>query len=242
MEGNQAKGVTLENGETLNADYVLGACDGHTILYDMLKGKYLPEKVQHAYENWDLFQPLVMIGVGVADTIDSTCHNERFILAEKRNIGQTPVEGYSIMNRSLYDPSFSLPGKTTLLLQFESPWEIWESLQGVAYLNEKEAIRKAAVDILEHHYPGITDKIETIDIATPQTTVRFTGVWKGAYEGFMPSHDVLNGLPMELEGLENFLMIGQWLFPGGGLPPSAQSGKWAIQKLVNQEKKTFVTA
>ena len=34
-------------------------------------------------------------------------------------------------------------------------------------------------------------------------------------------------------------MYGQWLFPGGGLPPSAQSGKWAIQLICKKEQKTF---
>jgi hypothetical protein len=34
-------------------------------------------------------------------------------------------------------------------------------------------------------------------------------------------------------------MYGQWLFPGGGLPPSAQSGKWAIQLIYKKEQKIF---
>ena len=32
-----------------------------------------------------------------------------------------------------------------------------------------------------------------------------------------------------IKGLDNFLLAGQWLFSGGGLPPSALSGKWAIE-------------
>ena len=49
-------------------------------------------------------------------------------------------------------------------------------------------------------------------------------------------------LDMRLPRLKNFLMAGQWLFPGGGLPPSAQTGKWAVQLICKQEKLKFKTA
>ena len=66
------------------------------------------------------------------------------------------------------------------------------------------------------------------------------GVWKGAFEGFIPAVENLGThLPMELEGLEGFYMAGQWVMPGGGLPPSAQSGSWVIQKLTKKDKRRF---
>jgi hypothetical protein len=35
-------------------------------------------------------------------------------------------------------------------------------------------------------------------------------------------------------------MVGHWLFPGGGIPPSIQSGKWAIQMICKKEKVKFI--
>ena len=241
IEENVAKGVELENGETLYADHIIGACDGKTLLFDMLRGQYLTDQLREAYEEWPLFEPLVLIGIGVNDSIISLNHNTNYY-CPRRNIGSTELEGYSIMNRCAYDPTFAPPGKTTLLFQFESPWKIWKDLKGNAYLREKQAIQKDVLEILEQHYPGITRKIELIDIATPLTTVRYTGVMEGAYEGFKPVNNVLDDLPSQLPGLENFSMAGQWLFPGGGLPPSAQSGKWAIQILTKEEHQKFVAA
>jgi phytoene dehydrogenase-like protein len=95
---------------------------------------------------------------------------------------------------------------------------------------------------MEKHLPGITGHIEVIDIATPKSDVRYTGVWKGAYEGFMPTgKNITKSLTMTLPGLKNFYMCGQWLFPGGGLPPAAQSGKWVIQLMTSKDKKMFVS-
>jgi phytoene desaturase len=90
-------------------------------------------------------------------------------------------------------------------------------------------------------YPGISDFIEVIDIATPKTDVRYTGVKDGAYEGFMPTKEnMMKSLKMTLPKLQNFYMAGQWLFPGGGLPPSAQTGKFSIMLICNKEKQKFV--
>ena len=238
VENDTAKGVRLENEEIINADHVIGACDGHTILFEMLEGKYLNDQLKKAYTTWPLFTPLVMVSFGINDVIESENHITNYF-KEGLSIGSTKVESYSIMNRSSYDPTFAPEGKTALLLQFESPWENWKDLSTIAYLDEKEAVRKDVVKLLEKHHPGITEKIEVIDVATPLTTARYTGVWKGAYEGFLPTSDVLNGLPMKLPGLKNFTMAGQWLFPGGGLPPSAQSGKWAVKMLCEEEKVEF---
>lgn len=238
VENDTAIGVKLENDEIIYTDHVIGACDGHTVLFDMLKGNYLDDKIKKAYADWPLFTPIVMVSFGINDVIESENHITSYF-KEGLSIGSTKIESYNIMNRSSYDPAFAPEGKTVLLCQFESPWSHWENLEATAYPGEKEAIRKDAVNLLEKHYPGITEKIEVIDIATPLTTVRYTGVWQGSYEGFLPTLDITNELPMKLPRLKNFTMIGQWLYPGGGLPPSAQSGKWAIKMLCEEKKLAF---
>jgi len=58
----------------------------------------------------------------------------------------------------------------------------------------------------------------------------------------MPSREnMMKALKMQLPGLQNFYMAGQWLFPGGGLPPSAQSGKWVVQMICKKKKQKFVS-
>jgi phytoene dehydrogenase-like protein len=125
-------------------------------------------------------------------------------------------------------------------MRFESPWHLWRDLEGEEYRQEKERIEKDAVSLLEQRYPGISAFLEVIDVATPKTGVRYTGVKDGAYEGFMPSREnMMKSLKMQLPGLKNFYMAGQWLFPGGGLPPAAQSGKWAVQLICKARKQPF---
>jgi phytoene dehydrogenase-like protein len=128
-------------------------------------------------------------------------------------------------------------------LTFDSPIEIWEGMEREEYLGEKERIREDAISKLEAIYPGVKTHIETVDVSTPMTDMRFTGVWKGAYEGFLPSmNNIGKSLKQTIRGLGNFYLSGQWLYPGGGLPPSAQSGKTAVQLLCRKDKKKFKVA
>ncbi len=231
---NTATGVTLEDGTSIAADYVISAADGYSTLFDMLGGKFLSDELKDAYLNWELFTPIVQVSFGINKKIDSGNYFTNYHY--RGEIGSTKLKtGYSIMNYS-FDPTMAPDGKTVIVVRYESPWDIWKDMGREEYFTEKERIRKDTIGLLEKSHPGITQFIEVTDVATPRTTVRYTGVWKGAYEGFMPSpKNISKTLSMTIPGLSNFYMAGQWLFPGGGLPPSAQSGKWALRYICKKE-------
>ena len=99
----------------------------------------------------------------------------------------------------------------------------------------------AVLDALEQRIPGIRDKVEMRDVATPVTWERFTGNWRGAYEGWLPSgKSLMMQMKKTLPGLDGFHMIGQWTTPGGGLPPAVSSGRHVVQVLCKRDGKRFV--
>ena len=240
VENNAAVGVILSDGTRIEADHVISAADGHATIYEMLGGKYLTGRIEEAYRTWPLFPPLVQVSFGIDRDVPTRFPVQTF-LAKGTTIGGTALEtGYTVMNYS-FDPTMAPPGKTVVVLRYETPWEFWHDLAGEAYTEEKKRIERDAVVILEQHLPEAAGHIEVVDVATPLTDVRHTGVWKGAYEGFMPaSRNITQILPLRLPELRNFCMCGQWLAPGGGLPPSAQSGKWAIQLICREDHKEFI--
>ncbi|MBN2634219.1 MAG: NAD(P)/FAD-dependent oxidoreductase [Bacteroidales bacterium] len=240
VENNTAKGVIISDGSLIEADYVISAADGYSTIFNMLEGKYLTKKISYAYQNWELFTPLVQVSFGIKRHLESEYPTETFMLPDQM-IGRTKTtHGYSIMNY-YYDPTMAPAGKSVLVMRFESPWENWKDIDVAEYEKEKDKIRNDAIAILEKHYTGISSDIEVCDVATPLTDVKYTGVWKGAYEGFLPSSkNMMDNLNLFIPDLKNFYMAGQWLFPGGGLPPAAQSGKWAIQYICRDEKKKFL--
>jgi len=56
-------------------------------------------------------------------------------------------------------------------------------------------------------------------------------VWKAMWLG--------RGVPKTLTSLEGFHMVGQWVAPGGGLPPAVSTGRHVIQMLCKVDGKRF---
>jgi phytoene dehydrogenase-like protein len=239
VENHTATGVVLADGTVVKCDYVISAADGYNTIFSMLQGEYVSPKIKKAYDTWPTFTPLVQVSFGI-NAGTKPGYSSINVIDKGRQIGSTTLEsGYALMNYS-FDPTMAPEGKTVVVMRFESPWENWKDMGTEAYRTEKEKIRADATELLALHYPGIKEHIEVVDVATPLTDARYTGVWKGAYEGFMPTPDnIAKQLKNTLPGLKNFYMAGQWLAPGGGLPPSVISGKKAIKNICDDEQKVF---
>jgi phytoene dehydrogenase-like protein len=240
--GRKAVGVRLTDGTIKYADYVVGACDLHALMYDMLDGQYVSPEIRRAFKEWPLFTPVVQVSFGINVPIESKYHTYQ-VLAPGEKIGSTTLKtGYGISNYN-HDPLITPEGKCVMKLLFDSPFEIWEGMREEEYKREKEWIREDAIRKLEEMYPEVKGHIEVVDVATPLTDIKFTGVHKGAFEGFLPtSQNMMKSISHKLKGLDNFYLTGQWLFPGGGLPPSAQSGKWLFQWITKKDRKKFKVA
>ena len=239
VEENTAKGILLSDGTEIRADYVVSAADGHSTIYDMLEGKYLTKKITNAYSNWKLFPPIVQVSFGINKKITTNAASENWLVKDQMIGGTRTEHGYSIMNYG-FDETMAPKGKSVIVIRFESPWEFWKDMNNDEYQTQKEKIEQDSRILLENRFPGIGNNIEVCDVATPLTDTRYTGVWKGSYEGFLPSgKNIMANLNPFIPGLRNFYMAGQWLFPGGGLPPAGQSGKWAVQYICRDEKQEF---
>jgi phytoene dehydrogenase-like protein len=131
---------------------------------------------------------------------------------------------------------------------FESNYEYWKNLyqERERYEAEKQHIAITVMGQLEKRFPGITEQVEMVDVATPMTYERFTGNWQGSMEGWMVTTQTMGatmgrGMDKTLPGLENFYMAGQWVEPGGGVPTAAMSGRKVIQMICKRDKIAFVT-
>ncbi|MCP4311846.1 MAG: NAD(P)/FAD-dependent oxidoreductase [Bacteroidetes bacterium] len=240
-EGKRAVGVRLSDGTEKFADNIIGAADLHTMIYGMLEGKFITPEIEKAFASWPTFNPIVQVSFGIDRGIE--CGDHTLVVVRKgERIGNTDLNsGYKITNYNR-DRVITREGNCVMKLSFDSPLEMWERMDPGEYISEKERIRTDAISILESLYPDVKDHIEVVDVATPLTDIRYTGVWKGAYEGFLPSvNNIGRSMQQTIGGLENFFLAGQWLYPGGGLPPSAQSGKTAVQLLCRKDKKIFKT-
>ncbi len=241
VEGGRAVGVKLADGSIQRSNAVISAADGRSTLYGMLGGKYLDEKTRERYETWRLIRPMVMISYGVAREFPETSYSTTYSLAEPIKVGREQV-GAVLLRAFNHSPAFAPAGKTVIQVSFESEWDYWRGLRDdmAAYEAEKARVADEVLARLEQHFPGITAQVEVTDIATPYTTWRYTLNDRGAYEGWLPTpQQMMTALPRTLPGLDRFVMAGQWVAPGGGVPTCIASGRDAVRILHKQDGVAF---
>ncbi|HTP60216.1 MAG TPA: NAD(P)/FAD-dependent oxidoreductase, partial [Spirochaetia bacterium] len=220
--------------------------DGHATIFDWLQGKYVDETTRGYYKTLKRFPSLVYVALGVKRTFDDVpvlTSSLHFELAEPLTIAESSVGtlGVRVFNN---DRSHAPAGRTTLLCAFGSDYEWWKQMcqDASCYCRLKNGIADRVVTALDGRFPGLASRVEMRDVATPLTIVRYTGNWQGSFEGWMVTPETwMIRMPRTLPGLKRFWMCGQWVEPGGGIPPAALSGRDAVQFLCAEDKKRFTT-
>lgn len=244
VQGDRAVGVRLDGGEELRAERVVSAADGHDTIFRMLEGRYVDAKLRRRYESMKLFPANIQVSLGVDRTFEE--ENFRVLLPLERPFAAGDDQGmtHQMLKLSNIDPTFAPPGKTAIVVQLRThDTAYWEQLRREdrgRYDEEKERAAEAVVDGLQRRYGGIRDNLEAVDVATPATYVRYTGIWKGSYQGWAPAPGVL-GMQMDktLPGLKGFHMCGQWVDPPGGLPRVFISGRNAAMLICREDGVPF---
>jgi hypothetical protein len=228
---------------------VISAADGYTTIFKMLDGKYTDEKIRKAYDSWPLFPSLILVGLGVNRTFEDvplSVSGFSFALKEPAEICGSVIDRLWVHLYN-HDSSMAPAGKTALTLMLNTDYEYWKKLaeDKAAYLKKKEETALKLIGLLEQRFPGISSQVEMTDVATPMTFERYTGNWKGSFEGWLitpeNSNVLMKPMSQKLPGLNSMYMCGQWVEPGGGLPTGVMSGRRLIKAVCKEDGKRFRT-
>ena len=245
VQNDVATGVQLAGGETIAADWVISAADGHATVYDLLGGKYTDNATDRIYSNLKTFPSYLQVSLGVARDLSQQARLvTRFLDAPLTVDPGTKVSQVSFRFFH-FDPTLAPTGKTpvTCILPTYN-FQFWVDLRQqdpARYQAEKDRIADAVITILEKSVPNVRPLIEVIDVSTPDTVIRYTGNWKGSMEGWLPTPGTsFTPLRNTLPRLQQFLMVGQWVMPGGGFPSGLMTGRSAIQAICKRDKIPFL--
>ena len=248
-ENNIATGIRLEDGTIHKAHWIISAADGYSTLFGMLGGKFGNKKTLEPYEKWPIFPSLIFVSLGVKRTFDDiprSVSGLTYHLKQRTEIGDK-VRDKLTAHIYNHDPSMSPPGCTAITIMLDTSYEYWKDLatDRKVYLKKKDETGKKIIELLEERFPGISQQVEAIDIATPLTFEHYTGNWKGSFEGWLLTPEnagvLMKPMAQSLPGLKNFYMCGQWVEPGGGLPTGIMSGRRLVKALCREDKKKFKT-
>ena len=143
-----------------------------------------------------------------------------------------------------YEPTFAPQGCTALKVMLTTDYAPWRSLydERQRYEDAKQQVAEDVIEILERRFPGISQQVEVIDVATPLTIERYTGNFHGLQVWFPKRgilHMVLFGISRTLPGLKNFYMAGQWSGMTIGLHTAAISSRKLIRRICKEDGREF---
>ncbi len=245
IEDGRVTGIKLKDGSEHKANNVIWAGDGHTLIFSILGGKYLNERIRNMYDNWIPVKPIVHVMIGVDMDLSAEPHRIVFEADEPVTIAGREHRWMTVLHHC-FDKSMAPAGKSAVEVWFDTEYEYWEELvkDRVKYNAEKQRIAEYALRQLEKRWPGFSSKTEVIDVPTPATYMRYTGNWKGSPDGWYLTPANMNGMePVRtLPGLAGLHMAGQWTTTFSGTVIAALSGRQVIQLLCSKAGKKFVTS
>lgn len=245
IENDRAVGVRLADGTEHRADVVVWAGDGHSVIFDILGGRYLNDEIRNMYNDWLMVPPIIHVALGVNRDMSQEPHHLIFELEKPIRIAGEERRWLSFLHHC-FDPSMAPSGKSAVEVWYPTEYDYWEQLarDRARYEEEKKRIAELTIAELEKRWPGFADQVEVVDVPTPATYVRYTGNWQGSPDGwYVTPENMANQTPLRnLPGLSNFHMVGQWTVPFAGTVMSALSGRQLIELLCKQNGKPFITS
>jgi phytoene dehydrogenase-like protein len=244
VERDAAVGVRLAGGETIAADWVISAADGHTTIYDLLGGTYTDKVTDEIYGTLTTFPSYLQVSLGVARDLSQQAGYLTRLLDDPLTVDPNTHLRQISFRVFHFDPTFAPPGKTAVTCVLPTyNFAFWVDLQQrdpAQYQAEKHRVAEAVIPILARRVADVRQAIEVVDVSTPATVIRYTGNWKGSMEGWLLTPSTgFRPLRRTLPRLRQFLMVGQWVMPGGGLPSGLMTARSAIQAVCQHDRVPF---
>jgi phytoene dehydrogenase-like protein len=234
-ERDRAIGVRLEDGTEVRADGVVSNAFAPTTLFQLLDPGVLDDRTRSRFA---VREDLMTMGVHVSLGVNRDLRGEpqALVLLQREPVpladqlmNRVPVELYG------FDPSLAPEGKSVIKIVLNTSYAYWERLaeDRGRYQEAKARLAETLIRLLEPRFPGIGRQVETIDVATPLTTERFTGNGRN-YAPELGSLDMLSVMlskPRSLAAVRNLQLIGQSA-GGGGIPGCAAMGRNAVRAMI----------
>lgn len=233
--------ITLDNGEIIDADYVICACDPSIIFSSLLDASFMPKGLKKMYKEREKYpvNSAFQIAFGVDGKYDELTGTTMFT-CDPITIGKSCKERMSVQAHD-FEPTFSPDNKMIIqssFVQNETDYAYWESLfnNPTLYNQEKERLGNEVLKRLLKEYPYLKNKVHILDVWTPVSYVKRCKCYHGAYMSFvMSKYGKRIIVPGKIKKVKNIFLASQWLMAPGGLPTAVTMGKFAAWRVINDK-------
>lgn len=259
MTATGVRGVQNGRQFDIQAKYVIAACDVESIFNKLLPSGCIDKRMLRKQRNADVFNSCATISLGI-DCLPCELgfDEEQVVLRrgdvsrEEHSCGIPDKTEISIIASSFRDPSLAPRGKgivTVYAPAFMNYGNYWATqrdsngqfIRGKAYKEFKKQYADTILSRVEKMFiPDLRSHMETIDIATPFTYMRYTGNRFGAIMGFRPStKNILGGVAGYTTPVKNLFVGGQWAEISGGVPVAVRAGMNSALMILRKESPDY---
>lgn len=234
INNNRAESITLENGDIVEADYIVTTIDPMITFNSLIDNSYMPKELSKLYNN-----PKMMRFSSYHCAFSCEKSNLPFksdviyeIPDEYREILKSK---YIIVREFSHEKGFAPKGKNILQTMIycnetDAIEFINLSKDREKYKKRKEEISEIVKKVIIHEFPILEDKLKCIDVWTPSSYKRYTSSDIGSFMSFvLPPKTIPRKISGKIKGLDNVILATQWQQAPGGLPIAAKLGRQAIE-------------
>ena len=248
VDGNAATGIRLENGEEIDADYVIAACDVLQLYSKLLPKNTATPNFMKSMDDAILYTSNFSICLGLdCDPVALGFGEEVLnLIVPSLEHDDRRESVIMIIAPSVRDESAAPSGKGTLTIHcpigmdYCNYWHTDNGFKrGNAYYELKTKFTDKLMSCVENSmHLNLRDHVEVMEVATPITYWRYTANDKGSTMGTKPCrHNIKAKISSYKTPIENVWVGGHGADYGGGVPMAAAAGAnacLAILKEVNQ--------
>lgn len=237
VEGGRAAGVVTDEGEEIEARWVISNADPITTCRDMIGDEHLPREFLDRLRPSEVAASTVNVYLGLARTAEELGIKDHEIFinddydldghaAAARTL--TPPRALAVTCYNIVEPEISPPGTSMVVicgLMYGLPWS---RLQPEDYVPTKTRLADAMIEKTERVIPGLRAAAEVVEVSTPVTNMRYANTLGGSIYGFnAPPWDSMVTRMSNRGPLGDLYFAGAWTQPGGGFEPTIMSGQMA---------------
>jgi len=238
MEDGRAVGVVCR-GEILRADYIVSNCDLGFTIRELVGEENVPQRVLEKIKTKFTESPSCFsVWIGLDKDIKTLGYepmnisyypDAMSVLDDKAKlIGEHSVQrenDFLLISLSANnDPTACPEGKGQMMLgmlvnwDFEDMYKLRDTDRKL-YREKKKAAAMNLVRKAERFFPGISEHIEVMEIASPVTFQRYTGNSKGAFGGYKCTPELVENFSLLdcRQLVDGLFLTGHWGGVGDGV-------------------------
>lgn len=241
VENGAVKGVLLHNSLFLKSNIAVSNCDLKRTFFNLIDEKYLNKNALNKIRKLKPSVSAFVVYLGLNRKLENGNFNYNLWHCTEQKVDglysnvchnklDLNVTNFLATSQSGKDPSLAPAGKESLYLLITCPTKTSNF-----WLKNRTRIQDNVINRARAFIPDISNIIETVHSATPETFEHFTSNNKGAIYGWRATTEQVGKIALSQENLiKGLFLTGHWTSQGHGIPNVTFAGRNTAKIILNK--------